>query len=455
VVLEHESTGTGTIERRTVIDGQQRITTLQLILRSATHALAAIADKKAIQGRDQILKAQQQISSLIRNPDYAEGEESYKIWPTNRDRTAFCQVMDAKAPAAFASPSRMMGAYQYFHDEITTWLLEEGTPGERAAALARGIMQHLHIIVLDLESNDEPQAIFETLNTGGAPLLTVDLVKNWLLWEAQRGGKTEAECAALYDEFWRPFDDDSDYWRKRIGAGHANRPRVDTFMLHWLTEQSRTVVTASHVYEAFLDHVAIPARPSPDGTANVEHLMRNIYIAAGFYRRFDEPAATASRFDIFLRRMKEMAIVVFYPLLMHLLARPGSDTLDIDRCAQILESYLVRRSICDLAVRSTSTTSMRLLATLAANSHAPAAPIIREILTTLRGAASVWPDDVTFDYNWRTRDLYGGRGARPLLVLRALEEQAWRQDKLAMPVASFDWKRVQVEHIMPQSWEQH
>lgn len=454
VVLEQESTGTGSVERRSVIDGQQRLTTIQILLKAAAHAFGTEATLVPSEEHDALAKAGQQMASLIANPAYADGDETYKVWPTNEDRSQFRAVMDSETPPPSPTPGHMGGALAYFLEEITAWLRIDVAPGHRALALARALMHHLHVIVLDLEATDEPQAIFETLNTGGAPLLPIDLVKNWLLWEAVRAAHNEAACYALYETYWKAFDSDAEYWRKRVGTGHAARPRADGFLVNWLTERTRDTVAAGHVYEAFIDHVALPARDA--GDVGVPALMKTIHTAAGLYRQIDEPGAERGRFNTFLRRLKAMNLVVLHPLLMHLLGRVNSDAADLDECAEALESFLVRRLICDVGTRGYGTLFLKALGTVAeADPTAPVAPVLRQFLAAGQSAANLWPDDEAFERSWCSRDLYAGRGARPLMVLCALEDQEWRSDHLAMPIASFDWSKVQVEHVMPQGWKAH
>ena len=456
VVLEQESTGTGSIERRAVIDGQQRLTILQILLKAGTDAFREVSIIGAPSDRDALSRAANQLASLTSNPSYAEGEEVYKVWPTNQDRLAFRSVMDANSPKAFQRPSLMSGAYAYFRAQITNWLQHHEADSRRSSALADALMKHLNVIVLDLEASDEPQAIFETLNTGGAPLLTVDLVKNWLLWEAVRSGLGESDCADLHEKYWLPFDADGDYWRQKVGAGHASRPRVDTFLVNWLTEQTCALVTVTHVYEAFVDYVAAPARNSGGGTANVATLMHNIHEAAGIYRKLDTPGPETDRFTTFLHRLKLIPLATLHPLLMHLLSRRGSNRLDLDACAIILESFLIRRLVCNLLTRGISMLAIELLnALIKAGPDCPAAPVVQHVLENGRGTNFIWPDDAAFSRAWLTRNFYELRGTRPLMILRALEEQEWHCDRMAMPVAAFDWSKVQVEHIMPQSWKDH
>ena len=106
--------------------------------------------------------------------------------------------------------------------------------------------------MLDLDDSDEPQAIFETLNAHGMPLLPADLIKNWLLREAGRQKVQDVED--LYWKYWRYFDKDLDYWRVRIWTGHAARARVDMFLQNWLTRRTRNRRFIQHLYDRFLAH---------------------------------------------------------------------------------------------------------------------------------------------------------------------------------------------------------
>jgi len=110
-----------------------------------------------------------------------------------------------------------------------------GEEAARAVALGSALKDHLRLIVLDLDDYDEPQAIFETLNAHGTPLLPADLIKNWLLWEMTRQGK---QTERLYNLHWRAFDKEPEYWRQKVGTGHAARARIDTFLQNWLTRRT-------------------------------------------------------------------------------------------------------------------------------------------------------------------------------------------------------------------------
>lgn len=452
VVLDFVRHPTGSIQRREVIDGQQRLTTLQILLKAGAHALAEIG--QAVQGENgqpatrAADVAARQVLILTENSAYADVNEKYKVWPTNEDRGQFGQVMDAASPADLTGTSgKMAEAYFYFLGEMRTWLAA-GEPAVRAAALAAAMKDHVRLIVLDLDNTDEPQAIFETLNARGTPLLPADLIKNWLLWEA---ASQKLEIANLYHQYWQSFDQAHDYWRKKVGTGHAARARVDSFLQNWLTGRLREVVSSSHLYDAFRRHFDSPQSPNCD----VPALMHDIRQNAARFRVIDD-AEGRSRFATFLRRLKAMDLVVMHPLLMYLLGRDGSSSDDFDAAAASLESFLVRRLVCGAQTRGYGTLALSLLKAIAdASPLEPAAPVITSFLANAEGAANQWPDDAEFRQSWTTRRFYGQiRRERVVMILSALEERLWHEARKTEPL-QFDFSQLQIEHIMPQTWGQH
>jgi hypothetical protein len=380
VVLEQVKSQTGSIGRREIIDGQQRLTTLQILIKATIHACGEIEYKARERGDEAEWKtvnvAARQLGALTGNPAYAVDEEKYKVWPTNDDRVAFCQVMDAAGPEGLSAiSSRTSAAYRYFIKNIRDWLIRDPGAGERASALAAALKDHLRLIILDLDNTDEPQAIFETLNAYGTPLLPADLIKNWLLWEAAR--QKLQDIYDLYQTYWRFFDRNPDYWRAKIGAGHAARARVDTFLQNWLTRRSGVTIPVKHLYDRFLQDVA-PRMPSGQTRppCDVAATMADIYADGKCYQDIETPRGS-TRFDTFLRRLAKLDIVVFHPVLLALMRRSGSNSADRDEVGGALESYLVRRVICWEQTRGYGDLAIELLRAISKLGNAePAAPAI-------------------------------------------------------------------------------
>lgn len=446
IVLEQVANPTGSLPRREVIDGQQRLTTLQLLLKAGEHAVGSV-EPEGDEDAKRINLAVKQLTALTEN--LGEGVERYKVWPTNEDREPFQAVMDASADEAIsAAQTRMSNAYSFFRSEMEKMLSASGAAG--AQRLAAALQDYVKVIVLDLDPNDEPQAIFETLNAHGTPLLPTDLTKNWLLWEAAR---QKIEAAPLYEHYWRPFDREHEYWRARVGAGHAARARVDTFLQNWLMKRTAELVSPKHLYDRFIRYMAELRSSGQDETIDVAALMSGIRSDADRFERIDKPAGK-SRFDVFLDRLKSMDIIVFHPLLMLLMERHISDAEALDQVAIVLESYLVRRMIGNYQTRGYGTLALRLQKAVTQSSDTPAA-ILSEILLNEAGA-DIWPADDEFRQEWLRRRFYGSlRRERVLMVLKAIEQRYQTKKHLSEPLMDFAWQQLQVEHIMPQHWQPH
>jgi len=228
VVLEQKPNAIGTLPRREIIDGQQRLTTLQVLLKAAQHEINVRISVNSEDSDAQLQVAMQQLAMMCENQAQLVVEEKFKVWPTNEDRAAFQAVMLSDGSAVhIPNAGQLGGAYAFFRERIADYFVKGGAAvPERAKCLAAALRDYVKLIVLDLDASDEPQAIFETLNAHGTPLLPSDLIKNWLLWEAS---KQHIDPAPLYLAYWKQFDADHAYWRQKVGVGHAARPRVDTF----------------------------------------------------------------------------------------------------------------------------------------------------------------------------------------------------------------------------------
>ncbi|MFC3713209.1 DUF262 domain-containing protein [Sphingoaurantiacus capsulatus] len=446
VVLEQINTSSIAMPQRRVIDGQQRLTTLQLLLKAAEHALHEVSLTASPDSAKSIELAAGQTSQLSRNHYAQQPEEAYKVWPTNDDRTAFKAVMDSEPAAGVGSEqSRMADAYRFFRDAILGWLGQQDV-AQRALAFAAALKDHLRLIVLDLDESDEPQAIFETLNAHGTPLLPADLIKNWLLWQA---GKQELDADPLYQTCWSQFDREHLYWRKTIGTGHAARPRVDTFLQNWLTVMTGEQIPVKHLYDRFLAYANALADKNEDQRLDVAALMGSVHEHAAYYRIVDAPDGDAA-LAATLRRLNRLDFVVFRPVLMALFARVD----DVATGAKAIESFLVRRMVCERQTRGYGALALELVR--AVNDVPGDVSAVPQLITVLGDAAGGWPDDDAFQRDWRSRRFYGlFRRDRVAMILQALEEHYQQDVSKTEPLLTFDFAKLQIEHIMPQSWAAH
>lgn len=239
VVLDQYRVSIGKPDARSIIDGQQRLTTLALFMAAFRDCLRR--DEKFQQKYD---RQARKLEKLLFNEDVTDSVDRYKVLPTTIDKPPYTAVMDAGSLQALQAKgelgivdlaARVPQAYIYFHEAIADWLDEptdEAGSLIRVESLSNALRDKIRIVVIDMDEQDDAQAIFETLNARGTPLLPSDLIKNFLFRQAQA---EQADLDHLYKDHWQEFEKDDAFWRHVVGIGHAKRPRIDLYLQHYLT----------------------------------------------------------------------------------------------------------------------------------------------------------------------------------------------------------------------------
>jgi hypothetical protein len=438
IVLEQVLHAPGAIPLYTVIDGQQRLTTLQLLLGAASNMAGGAGSEKEAA----ILRRLTMNDKLT-----AEGVELFKVWPTNANRSAFEAVMQESGPPADREDdphNRVDEAYAFFCSAINDWLAEEGEPEARPARLTTlrtTLSDLLKVVSITLEPGDNAQVIFETLNARGTPLLALDLVKNLVFHEADRQG---LNVDALYHDEWEK-ELDQGYWRTEKRQGRLKRPRADLFLMHWLAMKLRQVVPATELFALFRQRIlGVPDPPAADD------LIRELRRDAQTMRSFDhQPPGSVEA--TFFERLELLDSSVVMPLVL-LLFRESRITPERRRRAlRILESWLVRRALMRLTIKNYNQQVPVMLARVAADpEHAD--DVLLDYLRAGEGEISRWPGDDELKTYLTTRGLYNNVAGKRIVMVLAAIEQALYSSKVDIPVVP---KTLSLEHVMPQSWEEH
>ena len=255
-MLQQVQNAVGTMQERTIIDGQQRLTTLQLLF-DALHAelIAVNATTPALRLEPLVMNA----APFCRKP-----VDRFKVWPTNRDRPAFNAVMAAMPPVDYAAVGyeneRMVQAHRFFSEQAQAWLSSEG-PSQieaRGAAIETVVRDLLQMVVIDLGAEENAQEIFETLNARGAQLTAADLIKNFIF---QRLLESGADVENAYEKYWRDFE--SAFWETEISVGRLLYPRSSIFLNQWLIAQTAEEVVAREVFTRFKRYAIEEDQPMP------------------------------------------------------------------------------------------------------------------------------------------------------------------------------------------------
>ncbi|MGH3479357.1 MAG: DUF262 domain-containing protein [Nocardioidaceae bacterium] len=438
VVVKQLPTSAAEVETREVIDGQQRLTTLQLLL-DATEEVARE------DGWDDVVF---QVEDLIlNNPRFArkDPDHIFKLWPTSTDQEVFRAVMTNGTPTKEFRDSKIVEAHEYFKLRVRDWVEQADTPDghlARVEALQTALLGLLEIVVIDLGSSDDAFVIFETLNARGTPLLGSDLVKNFLLQTASRLGRPIAEVSASY---WEQFDDD--WWRMEIRQGRLRRPRLDTFLDYWLESELADEVASHEVFPRF--KAIVDAKP-----AEVLDVAASMRVAAAVYRTIDT-LDRYTRDGTFLYRWEAMDAGVLTPLLLWVFAWEPEELAPERRTRLLvaLESYLVRRMINRMTTKQYNRMFLDALRELINAGPLTADDVLIEFLARQTAESQVWPSDAVFRQAFLDLPVYTllTRG-RVRVVLDALE------DDMRGPKTEDEFVtrgKLTVEHVMPQAWSLH
>lgn len=235
IVVATVLSATGGITLRSVIDGQQRLTTTQLLVRGVLDVLTAEDSLK-----------QHQLRDMLFNKPYLVGksEEKFKLWPRRNDRMVWPRAIEDTTIVDTADDHLYLQARAYFAGSAREYVTEnDEIQSERMNALADALSTLFKLVVIDLEDNDDAQVIFEVLNGRQTPLSAIDLVKNLLFL---RGELAADDVETLYDKYWAHFD--GTWWKEEVGRGHAQRGRRDVLLSVWLTAETGKEASVGHLY---------------------------------------------------------------------------------------------------------------------------------------------------------------------------------------------------------------
>jgi hypothetical protein len=443
VVLQQIHTAIGEMDRFAVIDGQQRLTTMQLLVDAAHAIVAETGDAE----RANLLEL------LVKNTHKVKADDdAFKVLPTNVDRSAFRAVMEAAPPVLHATladaKARVVEAHRYFSDAVTAWVAEgenEEDKKLRVNALTTVLLGMLTTVVIELGKDENAQLIFETLNARNTPLLASDLVKNVLFQriEEEDPGKSDA----LYQKYWSSLDHES--WRKTVRQGRLVRPRLDLFLYYWLIMHTGKSVTSHEVFSTIremLDDESAPKSPTA--------LLTTISANAAKYDAF-EKAAPASALGIFRYRVIDvMQTDAVTPVLLwlHDPTRTAVPQVQIDLSLSSLESWAVRRMLCRLTTKDYNKMFLDLVEDLNTADRSRAGEQTRFFIAKQTADSRLWPADSAVHEALLGAEVYRTLSRTRLrMVLEAIEDRL----RTSYSEQGVDRGVYTIEHVLPQSWQTH
>lgn len=432
IVLQEVPKGARGFQTHMVVDGQQRLTTLQLLL----DAVQEVLDRRGHTG------PAERLSFLVTNPAVfrrSDSDMAFKVWPTINDQDAFRHAMDNELSSDAHRESQIVKAHNFFRTQVDLWLDQNHQSDEdrakAAEALEYAVSDLLELVVIDLATADEPHIIFETLNARGTPLLQSEMIKNRILYEARSAGD-ERDASVLWS-----FDTD-DWWRREIGRGRQRRPRIEVFLNNWLTMRRCTPTRPNDEFNEFKNY----ADSRKDAQHSVSDIAADIGKIGAIYS--DLERRRKPEFDTYLYRHQVMQIGVLTPVLLWLFSSDVPQA-QLSKGLGALESYLVRRMVRGLSTRSYGLIFIGLLREMERSGSEVAGDTVVRYLESQQAYANVWPDDQTLEDAFLTAPLYWSlTQGRLRLILEGIEGALRTRWSDTQEVPS----RLTIEHVMPQNW---
>lgn len=396
------------VSRYRLIDGQQRLTTLLLLL-------AALRDAAFAQGDSGLAD---EIHGLYLTNQFKKGDAARKLIPTGEDQAAFAACLDRPA----APQGRVGEAYRFFADVFAR------VPAARLADARRAALGRLTVVSITLEADDDAHLIFESLNAKGERLTQADLLRNYFLMRLP-----QAAADTHFARLWQPMQAD-------LGED------LTSFFRHYLMRDAEGAeVRKDEVYEHVKDRVDALAASPADVVGELEVVRRH----AGHYARLVAPKTheldreVADRID----RLHRLKSTTAYPFLLVVMDRIASGSLPPDvlpATLDLIESFLIRRLVC-----SVPTNQLRVIfrGLCRAAADAPDAMLLLRAIRSTLAYNQRCPTDAAFRDAIARRPLYGGSKRDAARYLLERIERSYGHKEGPDPSAD----GVQVEHVMPQT----
>ncbi len=390
-----------------VIDGQQRLTTVALLLEALARA---VGDDEPLDGF-----SAQKIREYYLTNRLEKDERFFKLLLSQTDNASLKAIMkNSEQPR---EPS--IRVTQNF--ELFTSLLE-GLKGD-LAPICRGLAKLVVVDIALSRDQDNPQLIFESMNSTGKELSQADLIRNFILMGLEPVFQTR-----LYEEYWRPME--LDFGQEAYGS------QFDSFMRHYLTVRIGEIPREREVYDAFKDYSQTKAVRD----AGIDALVKEIRAFARYFCAMALGKEQNASLKEAFHDLRELKVDVAYPFLLEMYHDYANAVLtveDFSAAVRLVESYVFRRAICSIPTNSMNKTFCTFSKMLKKDRYLES---IKAHFLTLPSYRR-FPGDDEFRRDLQTRDLYNFRSRS--YWLRRFENH---DRKERVPVDEYT-----IEHILPQN----
>ncbi len=392
-----------------VIDGQQRLTTISLFLAALAKA---VGNNEPFDG----FSHRKIKNYYLLNPEESD-DRYFKLLLSQIDKASLMAIVgDIELPQQHSL--RVTGNYKLFEN----WIANSNVD---LAILCRGLAKLVVVDIALTRDQDNPQLIFESMNSTGKELNEADKIRNFVLMGLESKLQTQ-----LYEQFWHPMEMD-------FGQEGTH---FDSFMRHYLTVKTGEIPNINAVYDAFKKYARSSRVNATDDKSHIENLVRDIRSYARYFCAMALDTETDAHLKRAFHDLRELKVDVAYPFLLELYHDYTIRTLDKNdfvSAVRLIESYVFRRAICTIPPNSLNKTFAAF--TKALNKERYLESIGAHLLSL--PSYRRFPRDDEFHHDLQTRDLYNFRSRS--YWLRRFENHGRKEH---VPVTEYT-----IEHILPQN----
>lgn len=388
-----------------VIDGQQRLTTVTLLIAALAEAVGE--EVEPVEG----FSARKLRNYYLLNPEEI-GERYYKLLLSQTDKNTLLAIVGQK-PQPKEHSIRVAENYSFFKKTLAQNI-------EELEAVCKGLAKLLIVDISLDRQYDNPQLIFESMNSTGRELTQADLIRNYILMGLEPDLQTQ-----LYEHYWRPMELDF--------GQEAYQSHFDAFMRHYLTVKTREIPRLDRIYDAFKNYHRTSLQ-------SVEGLVADIRRFTTYYCRMALRQEEDSQLKNAFQDIRELRVDVAYPLLLELYDDFDNKILnkeDFLTAVRLIESYVFRRAVCAIPTNSMNKTFATFAKSIKKDRYLESIQALFLLLPSYRR----FPNDEEFKRELKLRNLYNFRSCS--YWLRRLENHD-RKERISVD-------EYTIEHIMPQN----